>query len=81
MYLLRIDDVHNHATLQHLRETSLDGEVIAGGTVLLGHGEDCKGVIDRKARRWERKEGVSKRKKRREESLKRMASYQSESTR
>lgn len=41
-YLLGIDDVHNHATLQHLGETSLDGEVIAGGTVL-GHCESCKG--------------------------------------
>lgn len=38
-YLLRIDNIHNNATLQHLGQTGLDGEVIAGGTVLSGHCE------------------------------------------
>lgn len=33
-YLLSIDDIHDHATLQHLRQTSLDSEVIAESTVL-----------------------------------------------
>jgi hypothetical protein len=37
-YLLRIDDVHDHTTLQHLGQTGLDGEVI-GGSVLRGHCE------------------------------------------
>lgn len=38
-YLLRIDNVHDNATLQHLSQSGLDGEVIAGGTVLSGHCE------------------------------------------
>lgn len=38
-YLLRIDNVHDNATLQHLGQTGLDGEVIAGGTVGSGHCE------------------------------------------
>lgn len=33
-YLFRIDNVHDHAALQHLGQTGLDREVI-GGTVLL----------------------------------------------
>lgn len=37
-YLLRIDDVHDHTTLQHLGQTGLDRKVV-GGSVLRGHFE------------------------------------------
>lgn len=41
-YLLGVHDVHNNATLQHLGETGLDSEVIAGGSVWSSHCELAK---------------------------------------
>lgn len=41
-YLLGVHDVHDNATLQHLGETGLDSEVIAGGSVRSSHYELCK---------------------------------------
>lgn len=38
-YLLRVDNVHDHASLQHLRKAGLDGEVVAGVAILRSHCE------------------------------------------
>jgi hypothetical protein len=43
-YLLCVHDVHDNATLQHLGETRLDGEVIASSTIWGSHCELCKNL-------------------------------------
>lgn len=66
MYLLGVDNVHDHAALEHAGQTGLDLEVVGlaiaiGGGEFGGHGSDvcvcveCSKAAETKAEGWKKR--------------------------